>query len=150
MELYETLADLRKKKGLSQMEVARELNVSRQSVSKWETGISVPSTDNLICLSKLFDVPMEHFFSDNENGTTTESGCLGKTEGSVIADSSERKRGRNVARTILCICALLLLVTISVHIGITWGAKEEDAVPIEKLAPKDITLDGTFSIEPLE
>ena len=59
MELRETLAALRKEHGLSQAELAEELGVTRQAISRWETGAASPTTDNLICLSQLFDVTMD-------------------------------------------------------------------------------------------
>lgn len=59
MELQEKLTQFRKDRGLSQMEVAEELGVSRQAVSRWETGAAVPSSSNLICLSKLYGVSLD-------------------------------------------------------------------------------------------
>ena len=55
MKLNEKLHSYRKKSGLSQQELAEQLDVSRQSVSKWETGITVPSVEKLILLSKLYN-----------------------------------------------------------------------------------------------
>lgn len=54
--LHETLKDLRKKKGYSQEEAAARLNVVRQTVSKWEKGLSVPDADALVRLSELYEV----------------------------------------------------------------------------------------------
>ena len=54
--LHETLRDLRKKKGYSQEEAAARLNVVRQTVSKWEKGLSVPDADALVRLSELYEV----------------------------------------------------------------------------------------------
>ena len=54
--LHETLKDLRKKKGYSQEEAASRLNVVRQTVSKWEKGLSVPDADMLVCLAELSEV----------------------------------------------------------------------------------------------
>lgn len=54
--LHETLKDLRKKKGYSQEEAAARLNVVRQTVSKWEKGLSVPDADALIRLAELYEV----------------------------------------------------------------------------------------------
>ena len=48
----EKLLELRKKKGLSQEEVAQELNVSRQTISKWETDQSTPDFDKIIPLGE--------------------------------------------------------------------------------------------------
>ena len=54
--LHETLKDLRKKKGYSQEEAASRLNVVRQTVSKWEKGLSVPDADMLVKLAELYEV----------------------------------------------------------------------------------------------
>lgn len=59
MELHERLAALRKKKGLSQLALAEALDVSRQAVSKWESGRSAPSTENLLRLSGIYGVPVD-------------------------------------------------------------------------------------------
>ena len=59
MELREKLYGLRKEHRISQLEVAEKLGVSRQTVSRWETGTSVPTTANLAHLSKLYDVPLD-------------------------------------------------------------------------------------------
>ena len=55
MTTGEKLALLREKKGITQEKLSEILNVSRQSVSRWETDISFPETDKLIKLSKLFE-----------------------------------------------------------------------------------------------
>lgn len=59
MELTETLHFYRKRQGLSQIELAEALNVSRQTVSKWETGAALPSAENLLALSKLYSVTVD-------------------------------------------------------------------------------------------
>ncbi len=58
-QLAENLMHYRKKKGLSQEKVAEYMEVSRQAVSKWETNISKPSSDNLIKLAQLFEVDVD-------------------------------------------------------------------------------------------
>lgn len=52
--LNENIKAIRKAKGLSQQELAVKLNIVRQTVSKWEQGLSVPDADLLIALSRLF------------------------------------------------------------------------------------------------
>ena len=59
MILSEKIMSLRKQNGWSQENLADQLDVSRQSVSKWESGKSEPSTSNLIALSKLYGVSPE-------------------------------------------------------------------------------------------
>ena len=56
--LNENIKTLRKSKGLSQTELAIKLNVVRQTVSKWEQGLSVPDADMLISISEVFETPV--------------------------------------------------------------------------------------------
>ena len=56
--LSENIKSLRKSKGLSQEELAVKLNVVRQTVSKWEQGLSVPDSDMLIAISEVFETPV--------------------------------------------------------------------------------------------
>lgn len=66
MELSKKLKELRKKQGLTQLELAERLFVSRQAISGWEAGTSRPSTENLQSLSKLYNVPLEMLLDDAE------------------------------------------------------------------------------------
>ena len=56
MEVKDVLLKLRENKGVSQEELAKELFVTRQAVSRWETGETVPNTETLKLLSKYYDV----------------------------------------------------------------------------------------------
>lgn len=56
MNLGEKLKKSRLNKELSQENVARQLNISRQAISKWENGYNYPDIDNLILLSKIYDI----------------------------------------------------------------------------------------------
>lgn len=56
MQPKEFLLELRTKHGLSQEQLAEKVHVTRQAVSRWETGETVPNTETLKLLSKLFDV----------------------------------------------------------------------------------------------
>ena len=69
MELNEKLLSLRKKNKLTQAQVAETLDVSRQAISNWETGAVLPSTDNLIALSRLYQLPVDHLLN-GLNGDT--------------------------------------------------------------------------------
>ena len=66
MTLAEKILHLRTQRGLSQLELAERLGVSRQSVSKWETGQSVPDLDKLIKLSDLFGVSVDELVREEE------------------------------------------------------------------------------------
>lgn len=67
MELNEKLISLRKKNKLTQAQVSEALDVSRQAISNWETGAVLPSTDNLIALSRLYQVPADHLLNDDSD-----------------------------------------------------------------------------------
>ena len=56
--LNENIKAIRKSKGLSQEELAVKLNVVRQTLSKWERGLSVPDSDMLICISEVLETPV--------------------------------------------------------------------------------------------
>ncbi|MEG2175554.1 MAG: helix-turn-helix transcriptional regulator, partial [Oscillibacter sp.] len=59
MTLGEKIAKFRTEQHLSQGDLAEKMGVSRQSVSKWETGSSVPDLDKLVTLSELFSVSLD-------------------------------------------------------------------------------------------
>ena len=63
--LNENIKALRKSKGLSQQELAVKLNVVRQTVSKWEQGLSVPDSDLLIALSEALETPVSTLLGEN-------------------------------------------------------------------------------------
>lgn len=65
MDLKEKLIVQRKQKGLSQVQLAEMIHVTRQAVSRWEVGDAVPSIDNLKLLSELYGLPMEYFLNDS-------------------------------------------------------------------------------------
>ena len=65
MQLSENITQLRKAMGLSQEQLAEQLNVSRQSVSKWETGQSAPELDKLILLSQFFGVSTDELLGNS-------------------------------------------------------------------------------------
>lgn len=67
MSLSEKITFLRKKEGWSQEELAHHLQISRQAVSKWESGQSMPDTDKIIQLSQLFHVTTDYLLLDQEN-----------------------------------------------------------------------------------
>ena len=83
IETANRLAELRKKSGLSQEELADKLGLSRQAVSKWERAESSPDTDNLILLAKIYgvsldellktDKPVDEIIKDNQDRTKEEN-----------------------------------------------------------------------------
>lgn len=66
MILGEKITELRKKNGWSQEELAGKLNVSRQSVSKWESAMSVPELDKILQLGEIFEVSTDYLLKDDK------------------------------------------------------------------------------------
>lgn len=72
MKLCEKLQNLRKNAGLSQEQLAEQLNVTRQAVSKWETGEGKPDIDNLLPLAKLLGTTVDYLLDDTADVPRTE------------------------------------------------------------------------------
>jgi len=64
MKLSEKLYWLRKRSGLSQEQLAERLDVSRQAISKWESGVSVPESEKLVVISSYFNVSVDYLLKD--------------------------------------------------------------------------------------
>jgi transcriptional regulator with XRE-family HTH domain len=75
IQIANRLVELRKQNGLSQEELAAQLGVSRQAVSKWERAESSPDTDNLIGLSRIYSISLDDLLlnSANNSGAQTQS-----------------------------------------------------------------------------
>ena len=103
MTVGEKISLLRKKRGLTQFQVAEKLDVSRQAISKWESGSAVPSIDNLKNLGRLYGVSVDNLL--NEDGSIE---CLGYEE-TVAESPTEQQRGRKkCGRTIIIIIVCIL------------------------------------------
>ncbi len=63
--LNENIKAIRKSKGLSQQELAVKVNVVRQTISKWEQGLSVPDSDMLISISEVLETPVSTLLGEN-------------------------------------------------------------------------------------
>ena len=65
MKFNERLIELRKREGLSQEDLGYKLNVTRQTVSKWELGITTPEMEKLVEISKLFNVTVDELIKED-------------------------------------------------------------------------------------
>ncbi|MBQ8983118.1 MAG: helix-turn-helix transcriptional regulator [Lachnospiraceae bacterium] len=80
MEFNNRLYELRKQKGLSQEELAHRLNVSRQTISKWEVGESTPDMEKLVAISDLFEVSLDELVKGEEPEPTETSEQIVRSE----------------------------------------------------------------------
>ena len=90
MEIKDVLRELRVKNGLSQAELAEKVYVTRQAVSRWETGETVPGTQTLELLSALFDVSINTLLGSPRRlvcqccGMPLEDACISKEPGGAF------------------------------------------------------------------
>ena len=82
MILAEKIIKLRKQNGWSQEDLAMKLNVSRQSVSKWESMASIPDLDKIVKLSQIFGVSTDYLLRDDmeEEASFAEDKAVDKTD----------------------------------------------------------------------
>ena len=120
MEFNNRLYELRKQKGLSQEELANKLNVSRQTVSKWEIGDSTPDMEKLIALSDLFEISLDELVMGKVPSSSEPSakaaGVLNAIEEKVLTTENKKaaKKGLKivgiVAGVILAIDVISMIV----------------------------------------
>lgn len=84
MKLEEKLVSLRKAKGLSRMKLAEKMNVSRQAISRWETGAAIPSSENLKYLSDLYSVSLDYLLSDSADAPEQNRRISNEPDGEMV------------------------------------------------------------------
>ena len=124
MELKEKLVALRKEKGLTQSAVAEKLDVSRQAISRWESGVALPSTDNLKCLGALYGVPVAYLINEETEWVNSESDNKKENE--------DRRNHKKLSRGIVACISVVLIVIVVSCIAI-FLREETETIPIENL-----------------
>lgn len=117
MNIGEKLFELRKEKNLSQEEVAEKLNVTRQTVSKWETNQSTPDFDKIIPLCELFEISTEELLTGNKPETiNVEVREEEKTEKILTKEEVKQKSAEVVSTSVFLyvVAIAFLMVTIPV------------------------------------
>lgn len=146
MKFNEKLIELRKKEGLSQEELGYRLNVTRQTISKWELAQTTPEMEKIIEISKIFNISVDELINSNENkeieekqeikqeSTTSnvnEKNVNTKKENKTVNENEKSNR-----ETIIKIGLIILLII--VVIGIFYSINEKRK---EKAAEK--LINGT-------
>lgn len=101
MDMAERLQELRKKANYSQEQIADMLGISRQAVSKWESGQGKPEIDNIIKLTDIYDVSSDYIL-------------LGKEDKKAIAQpaETENSKSKKTADSIILILAAAAIITV--------------------------------------
>ena len=98
--LKDNLKTLRKNKGLSQEELSIKLHVVRQTISKWESGLSVPDAEMLITISELFETPVSDILGENIEEKEKKDLKVISEKLEVINEQLSIKQKQNRKRTI--------------------------------------------------
>ncbi len=125
MILADKIIDLRKKNGWSQTELAGQLGISRQSVSKWESAASIPDLDKIIKLSGLFGVSTDYLLKDSLGPESVEPDFSAEfsdggferpirsvplEEANAYLELAQKTAGKIAAGVALCILSPVVLI----------------------------------------
>ena len=124
MEFNNKLYDLRKQKGFSQEELANRLNVSRQTVSKWEVGDSTPDLEKLVAISDLFEISLDELVLDkapvSSEETSSKSEVLSELKEKLLTDENKKraKKGFKIAGIVFGVLVLADVISMVVYFSI--------------------------------
>lgn len=113
MDFNNRLYQLRKQKGLSQEELANRLNVSRQTVSKWEVGDSTPDMEKLIAISDLFDVSLDKLVMGKDDAPDAQPSSkseLATVLNEKVLTSKNKKKAKSILKIIAIIAGVVLAI----------------------------------------
>lgn len=134
MRLDEKLAALRERKGLSQMELAEEMDISRQAVSRWEVGSAVPSVENLKQLSRLYGVSVDVLLDETR---TLE-------EETAPPEREEEAGGRTGKKRTWCLVLIAAMIVIGIFVSVRVymaAMGEKDPLPIKEMEGRVVEPD---------
>ena len=145
MNFGENLKKLRKLKKLSQESLAEKMNVSRQSVSKWETGDAYPEMNNLLELCKIFHCKISDLINDNIMDIDSFDDDI-KTNISTLKENEQKKMKdisnaisimANIGRIICIVCIPIIICSMFILSFFSVNIKVED----DKVIWKDKEID---------
>ena len=111
--LNENIRALRKSKGLSQQELAIKLNVVRQTISKWEQGLSVPDSEMLISLSEVFETPVSKLLGETVAETEADNiKAISEKLEVINLQLAQRKAARRkiIRWLLISLCAIIAMI----------------------------------------
>lgn len=113
VRIGEFLKELRKEKGLTQEQLAEQFNVSRRSVSRWETGNNMPDLDTLIDIADFYEVDLRELIEGNRKPEKTEADVKGTLLKVAEYSAAERRAMRKQMITYFAIGSVCLLLAIA-------------------------------------
>ena len=133
----ENLRSLRKKKGLSQEELAVRLNIVRQTVSKWEKGSSVPDADLLIKLADVLEVSVAELLGGNISDSEDTNELAEQLSRINEQLAIKNRRSRRIWKVVLGILAVFLVF----QIFLAAVFRELTSTPVTPLSEESQTYD---------
>lgn len=106
VKIGEFLRELRKEKGLTQEQLAEQFNISRRSVSRWETGSNMPDVGLLIEIADFFDVDIREIIDGERKSENMEKETLKKV--AEYADAEKAKLKKKISNNFKWMCIMLL------------------------------------------
>lgn len=159
MELHEKLSFLRRKKGLTQAKLAKQIKIARQTVSRWETGASIPTAENLKYLCKFYGVPADYLFGNEAEEPAKEEKAPeaekpGKGEAAPKSEeppeaekTAALAEARKWKRRTLALCAVIALVlfflgaySIGYSVGKVDGSRKTFHVSLGDIKGEEVDL----------
>lgn len=134
MKLAEKLVLQRKQKGLSQVQLAETIHVTRQAVSRWEVGDAVPSMDNLKRISELYALPMEYFLNDDTEEPTAQTVPVGKTDHNYQQVKHQKRKKLWITLVVVLSLLIITLIVVTGKIGRPSGVS-----PIDEIAETTVS-----------
>lgn len=116
MNIGEKLFELRKAKNLSQEEVADKLNVTRQTVSKWETNQSMPDLDKVVPLCELFEISTEELLTGKDKNNEKQDIAQKKEEKVLTKQEVRRKSAEVVSSAVFIYIVAVAFIAVSIPV----------------------------------
>lgn len=130
MKFSEQLVKLRKEKGISQEALAEVIGVSRQAISKWETGATQPEMSNIIRLCEILEVSPNVLFGQEEPKEPASGVVSADTENGSL--TKETKEKRKLIIIVLAVCCILLGMLLGFLVkSKSMGEEHRPDIPIE-------------------
>ena len=147
-QLKDHLTALRAERGLTQEELARALNVTRQTISKWERGLVVPDTVNLSALGRLYGISLDELVNGppQEEPAPAEEG-----EASPLLQPPPirvRRLGGKATAVFGTLC--LIAAIIIFYFSVFKGSERQTPAPMDELGQDRIVITGNLKWEPIE
>ncbi|AVQ39756.1 XRE family transcriptional regulator [Clostridium botulinum] len=116
MAFSNKLYSLRKQKGLSQDELGSKLNVSRQTISKWELGETTPELEKLIALGDFFEISLDELVMDIKAKESTKTEPLVMNRIETIINSIDRENVKMYTKKISKIVLIIMVIILAIDL----------------------------------